>query len=181
MTVSSIRPKVAELTFQLFARALHPELFHTFKSHSICRQNYQTRIDITSDGHVITWTSGNLILTEVAASAHQPLPQRRRLLSRSIKGSHGDQIECRGGVIYKYQCQLEHVPAEMFWMIQQQLGHSAREHELIQVFDSSGRITIGGLSFIHLEARQKSLIVQAIHTFPDDLALVKTQTQISLV
>ena len=181
MTVSSIRPKVAELTFQLFARSLHPELFQTFKTHTVVRQDYQTRIDITSDGHVITWTSGNVTLTEVAASAHQPLPQRRRILSRSIKGDYSDRIECRGGVNYKYSCQLEHVPAEMFWLIQQQLGQTVREHELIQVFDSSGRIMIGGLSFIHLEARQKSLTIQAIHTFPDDLALVKTQTQFSIV
>lgn len=180
MTVSTIRPKVAELTFQLFGRSLHPELFHVFKSHSIERKNYQSRIAITNDGHVIHWTSGSVTLSEVAASAHQPLPKSRRLLARSLTGCQSDRIEYRGGVHYKFECQLERVPAEMFWLIQQQLGESSREHELIQVFDASGRIAIGGMSFIHVEARQRSLSIQAFHTFPDDLALVKTQTRFSI-
>ena len=65
-------------------------------------------------------------------------------------------------------------------MIQSQLGHASQDHDLIQVFDSSGRIAIGGLSFIHIDSRLKSLRVQAIHTFPDDLALVKTESTFSL-
>lgn len=180
MTVSTIRPKVAELTFQLFGRSLHPELFNVFKSHEIERQNYRSRIAITSDGHVITWSNGSVTLNEVAASAHQPLPQRRRLLARSLTGWQSDRIECRGGVHYKFECQLERAPAETFWLIQQQLGEASREHELLQFFDASGRIAIGGVSFIHVEARHKSLNIQAVHTFPDDLALVKTQTQFSI-
>ena len=68
----------------------------------------------------------------------------------------------------------------MFWLIQQQLGDSAKSHELIQVFDSSGRMAIGGMSFIHVETRSHSLRIQAIHTFPDDLALVKIQSSYTL-
>jgi hypothetical protein len=64
----------------------------------------------------------------------------------------------------------------MFWMIQKQLGDAAKNHELIHVFNSSGRLPIGGLSYIHVESRTRVLQVQAIHTYPDDYTLVKTQS-----
>ena len=75
----SVRPKVAELTFQLYGRSLHPELFQIFKTAKIERGGYAARVDITSAGHIVTWRYGGLTLTEVAASAQHPLPQKRAL------------------------------------------------------------------------------------------------------
>jgi hypothetical protein len=180
MDISTVRPKVAQLTFQLLARSVHPELFHTYKTQRICRDNYSARIDITADGHVISWSAGSTILTEVASSSHQLVPQSRRVFSTPLRDSGRDTLDCLDRVAYKYEYELERVPSEMFWMIQQQLGETSKNHELIQVFDSSGRIAIGGLSFIHVDTRLKSLHIQAIHTFPDDLALVKTESTFSI-
>ena len=180
MTVTTIRPRVSELTFQVFGRALHPELFQVFKSSQFSRSNFSATVDITSDGHRITWTSGTVTLTEVAASARQLLPQRRRLAAHSLEGKLAERLEYHMGVQYRYEYALERVPAEMFWMIQHQLGETAKNHELIQVFQNSGRMAIGGLSFVHLESRQRSLRVQAVHTFPDDLALVRTESCFTL-
>src|SRR2546423_14956666 len=96
--VLSVRPKVAELSFQLFGRALHPELFEVHKTRTVERGEFKARLDITSAGHVITWRYRGLTLTEVAASAQHPLPERRRLLSNRFKGERGDPVECRGGI-----------------------------------------------------------------------------------
>src|SRR5688572_17325376 len=79
-TVLSVRPKVAELVFQLYGRSLHPELFQIYSTRQVQRGDYQATIDITSAGHVVTWRYQGLTLTEVAASAHHPLPQKRRLV-----------------------------------------------------------------------------------------------------
>ena len=51
----SVRPKVAELAFQVFGRTLHPELYQLHQSRRIERTAYDAKIDITSCGHVITW------------------------------------------------------------------------------------------------------------------------------
>ena len=64
----TVRPKVAELVFQLYGRPLHPELFQVYESRSVTRENYQAKIDITHAGHVVTWRSGGMTLTEVAAA-----------------------------------------------------------------------------------------------------------------
>jgi hypothetical protein len=79
--VLSVRPKIAELAFQVYGRTLHPELFEIFKTQTIRRGPYEATVSITSAGHLVTWRYQGLVLTEVAASAQHPLPQKRRLLS----------------------------------------------------------------------------------------------------
>lgn len=180
MDISTVRPKVAQLTFQLLSRSVHPELFQIQKSHFIQRESYSARIDITSDGHVIRWTADKLTLTEIASSTLQSVPQGRHIFAVPLRDLGKDSIRIREGIDYKYEYELQRVPAEVFWMIQQQLEQSSQSHELIHVFDASGRIAIGGLSFVNVETRLKSLRIQAIHTFPDDLALVKTQSTFRL-
>ena len=51
---------------------------------------------------------------------------------------------------------------------------------LLHCFESSGRFGLGALSYINLESRDRSLKVQAFHTFPDDYAIVKSQSVFSL-
>ncbi len=176
----SVRPKVAELAFQLYGRALHPELFRVFTSRTIERGAYSARIEITSAGHVITWRYKGLTLTEVAASAQHPLPKRRRLMYYRLRGERNDRVECRGGVTYQTSFQLEPVAPDIFWMFQHELANDGEQQGLLHIFDSSGRMAMGALSYINVEARNRSLLVQAFHTFPDDYAIVKSQSVFEL-
>jgi hypothetical protein len=178
--VLKVRPKVAELAFQLYGRPLHPELFQVFETCTIERGGYTAKIDITSAGHVVTWRYAGLTLTEVAGSAHQPLPKTRRLLSYGIKGQRTDRVECRGGVSYQMGFQLEPTDPEVFWTFQQELAADGKRRGMLHRFDSSGRIALGALSYINFEARSRSLLVQAFHTFPDDYAIVKSQSLFQL-
>ena len=89
----SVRPKIAELVFQLYGRPLHPELFEVHATRTISRGDYRATIDITSAGHVITWRYQGQTLTEVATGAHHPLPQKRRLMSFKLKGERSDQLQ----------------------------------------------------------------------------------------
>ena len=175
----SVRPKVAELAFHVFSRSLHPELYRLHKTRRIERSEYEAQIDITNCGHVITWKAGGITVCEVATSAHQPLPKRRCLLSQPLKGSRTEQATCRGGIEYRTHFHLEPVEPEMFWMVQQQLGNGPTEG-LLHTFDASGRMALGALSYVSVETRRRSMLVQAIHTFPDDYAIVKVESLFSL-
>lgn len=176
----SVRPKIAELSFQLFGRALHPELFEVHKSKTIERGEFSARLEITTAGHVITWRYRGLTLTEVAASAQHPLPERRRLLSYRLKGQRSDRVECRGGIVYHTSFQLESVAPEIFWTFQEELATDGERQGLMHTFDSSGRIALGAMSYIYPETRSRSLLIQAFHTFPDDCAIVKSQSVFEL-
>jgi len=178
--VLSVRPKVAELSFQLFGRALHPELFEVHKTRTVERGEFSARLDITTAGHVITWRYRGLTLTEVATSAQHPLPERRRLLSYRLKGQRSDRVECRGGIVYHTSFQLESVEPELFWSFQEELSQDSERQGLLHTFDSSGRIALGAMSYIYPETRSRSLLIQAFHTFPDDSAIVKSQSVFEL-
>jgi hypothetical protein len=180
MEVLTVRPKVAELVFQLHGRPLHPELFQVYQSQSVARGKYEAKIDITSAGHVVTWRYGGITLTEVAASAHHPLSDTRRLMSYSLKGQRSARIDYRNCVHYEMNFQLEPVDPEVFWTFQQELAADGKKNGLFHKFDSSGRMALGALSYINFEVRSRRLLVQAFHTFPDDYAIVKSQSMIVL-
>ncbi len=174
----SVRPKIAELAFRVFSRSLHPELYTVHQSRRIDRSGYEARIDITSCGHVITWQGAGVTLCEVATSASQPLPSKRCLLTMPLKGSRTDRTE-HGGAIYRTSFQLESVAPDMFWMVGQTLTGDATQG-LLHRFDSSGRMALGALSYVNIETRTQSMLIQAIHTFPDDYAILKVESLFSL-
>jgi len=174
--VLTVRPKVAQLVFQLFGRPLHPELFEVCSSQVVQRGEYEAKIDITSTGHVVTWRHAGLTLTEVATSALHPLPERRRLMAYRLKGERTDRVECRGGVSYQVSFRQESIAPEVFWTFQEELSREGPRQGLLQRFDASGRIPLGAISYIHVETRFRSLCVRAFHTFPDDYAIVQTRS-----
>jgi hypothetical protein len=176
----AVRPKVAELVFRLYGRPLHPELFEIYSSRVVKRGDYQAKIDITSTGHVMTWRYAGLTLTEVVTSACPPLPERRRLMSYRLKGQRNDRVQCRGGVTYEVSFQLEPVEPEVFWTFQDELTRDAGRQGMFHKFDSSGRIALGAMSYINVETRSRHLMIQAFHTFPDDYAIVKSQSLIQI-
>ena len=176
----TVRPKVAELAFQLYGRSLHPELFETYKTRRVERGGYEAKIDITSAGHVVTWRYKGITLTEVAASAQHPLPQKRRLLRYRLRGERNDRMECRGGIVYHMKFELEPVAPAAFHIFQEELAHDGERKGMFHSFDASGRMTLGALSYINVETRNRSMLVQAFHTFPDDYAIVKSQSLFEL-
>ena len=176
----SVRPKVAELVFQLYGRPLHPELFEVCQSQRVERGDYQAKIDITTAGHVVTWRYRGLTLTEVATTTNQPLPERRRLMSYRLRGERIDRVECRSNVAYDMSFQLEPVDPEVFWTFQHELARDGERQGLFHQFKTSGRISMGAISYVNFEARNQNLLVQAFHTLPEDCAIVKSQSLFQL-
>ncbi len=176
----AVRPKIAELLFQLHGRPLHPELFEVYQTRKIERAKYTATIQITSAGHLISWRSGDTYLTEVAAASNHPLPQNSRLVSHRLRGERSDSFECQDGALYKVQFQLESIAPEVFWSFQQNLIKDKNRKGLLHSFDSSGRVAMGAMSYINIESRDKNLLVQSFHTFPDDSAIVKSESRFML-
>ncbi|MGE0606544.1 MAG: DUF2617 family protein [Pirellulales bacterium] len=162
--------------FQLYGRSLHPELFEIYSTRTVQRGQYEATVSITSSGHIVSWRYAGMTMTEVATTAHHPLPQKRRLLSYRLKGERNDRVECRGGASYQVSFQLEPVDPEIFWTFQQELAEDGERKGMLHRFDSSGRLALGALSYINVETRSRSLLIQAFHTFPDDCAIVKVQS-----
>ncbi len=107
MSVFLLRPRVADLVFQLYGRPLHPEFFDILAVRKIQREDYELTVRITRTGHVITWENRDVCLTEVTTAADQLLPERRRLLSYRIRGEHSDSLACAHGISYQMCLQVK--------------------------------------------------------------------------
>lgn len=177
----SVRPKIAELTVQLFGRSIHPELFQVYASKCYQRSRYDATVQVTSAGHVVVWRHQGLVLTEVAAAANHPLPQRRRLMAHRALGERADRVELRGGGSYEVKFAMEPVEVGLFNFYQNELSRCGKAdggiaEGVFHQFDKSERFGLGALSYMHVESRDRTFKVQTLHTFPDDCALLKCET-----
>ncbi len=170
-----VRPKIAELNFILFGRAIHPELFNACASRQIERSNYTLDLNITSDGHMIVFRHADLTLAEVSAGHLHPLPEKRMLMNHAIKGNQTDQLVFRDLVGYECEFQREKVAAKTVLAIQQQLSDFECQG-LVHRFQSSGRMAFGAISYIDIQAYQNHVQVRSFHTFPDTCSIVKSSS-----
>ena len=176
----SVRPKIAELKFNVFARMIHPELFSAFASREFNRSSYQLHVHITSDGHLIQFRASDLILTEVCAGTHHPLPTGQRLISEPIEKASTRRIVTHQQIQLESEFEFEGVSPKTFLTIQQQLDDRNPREGLVQEFDASGRIPFGAVSYINVQSFAKHAIVRCFHTFPDTCAIMKSETKICL-
>ena len=81
---------------------------------------------------------------------------------------------------YQMTFQLEPVDPEVFWTFQQELANDSQRKGMFHAFESSMRMALGAISYVNVQSRDYSLLIQAFHTFPDDYAIVKSQSLFEL-
>src|SRR5947209_3308702 len=145
MGVYSLRPPVADLVFHLYGRPLHPELFDILAVRKIQREDYELTVRITRTGHVITWDNKRVHLTEVAAAAEQPLPERRRLLSYRLRGEHSSTLTCAHGITYQTSFQVETLPPEIFVHVHGEILADGDKRGLLHNFQPNHRLALAPL------------------------------------
>jgi len=174
--VLTVRPKISELSFRVFGRSLHPELFETFLSRTIVREQYQLKIDITSSGHLITWQRHGMVVSEVACSTLQPLPTTLQLSGDPVGTPSSRSINHLDTLNYRCQFQLEPAEPKTFTMIQKELLKSVPCEGMLFQFQSSGRMAMGAISYVNIQSRQNTVHIRAFHTFPDAYVVMKSES-----
>ena len=175
----SVRPKITELNFNLFARSVHPELFEVCASRSFERELYKLNLSITRDGHLISFSHDDCLLTEVSASAFHPLPTQGRLISHAVEKANHNLSRLRN-IKYQSSVELEAVNPQIFVTIQQQLDARMECEGLVHRFDSNGRTAFGAVSYMHVQSFFNHVLVRSFHTFPDTCAVMKSESRFSV-
>src|SRR5262249_12652594 len=176
-----VRPKVSELVFRLYDRPLHPELFDVLAARRVARDAYRLTVRITRSGHVLTWERGPLCLSEVTASADQELPDAGRRLAHRFGGERQGRCEVAPGVRYQVSSQVETLPPEQFLHLHEELRADGERKGLLFHFRPHDRLGLAPLGVVIVEALPGCLSASAFHTFPDEFAVVKTQSLIEEV
>lgn len=175
----SVRPKINELNFHLFARSVHPELFEVCETRTYVRDAYSLKLNITRDGHAICFQHAGGLLTEISAGALRPLPTQELLLTHAIQKPNHNVLR-HHNVVYQSSVEMEAVPLKAFITIRQQLDESPHIEGLIHRFESNGRVAFGAISYINVQSFASHVLVRALHTFPDTCAVLKSESRFSV-
>jgi hypothetical protein len=180
MSVYLLRPRVADLVFQLHGRPIHPEFFDILASRKIQREDFELTVRITRTGHVVSWERQGLILTEVATSADLAVPSTKRLLNYRVRGEHTDSVTCAAGVRYQMSFQVEALPEEIFMHVHDEILADGAKRGLLFNFQPNHRLSLSPLGLVTAESGPNCLILSSFHTFPDENTVVKTQSLIEI-
>jgi hypothetical protein len=178
MGVHLLRPRVSDLVFQVYGRPLHPELFEILAVRKLQREDYELTLRITRTGHVITWENRSVHLTEVAAAAEQPLPEKRCLLNYKLRHEQSATLPSSNGIHYQVSFQVEVLPPEIFLHVHDEILAEGGKRGLLHNFPAHHRLSLAPLGFVTVETRAGCLFLSAFHTFPDEHAVVKSQSLI---
>jgi hypothetical protein len=180
MTVSVARPDAADLVLRTYGRSLHPELLCHHKSMVVNTQGMNVQIQLIAAGHAIVLQLGHQVLTEVISDKHDVHPIRGRLFEHKLKGSRSERVEFESGLRYDVCCSLEQLSTAVYLRQHEELVADGSQAELFAEFPAKHRFSPGPVSVVRTEICRHSLIVHAFHTFPDQLAIVKTQSLFEL-
>jgi Protein of unknown function DUF2617 len=178
MNLQLCRPRVEDLVFQVYGRPLHPELFDLLALRRVRQEDWDLTLRITRTGHVIIWQNDQVCLTEVVAADDEPLPQDRRLLDYRLRGERQDRLLCGDGVHYQMSFQIETLPPEIFLHIHDEILADGAKRGFLHNFQPHHRLALAPLGFLTLEGRPGCIVINAFHTFPDEHAIVKSQSLI---
>ncbi len=164
------------LTFSLFQRPLHPELFNIYAKRELKTEKYQAQIWVTGCTHVATVFTGDVCLSEVVSIPNQVLPTRGLVERFQFRGPKTHKCTLSKGVSYMTDFQVEKMPASLYMQSQADLERFARTRGVLVKFPE---LESGGLvpfCYIDFEARPSELHVHTFAAYPEQVTIVKTQS-----
>lgn len=176
MSVAFARPDVSDLVFRLYARSIHPELLATHARFEIAQPFFRAQLTICDAGHAIRLEWSGHVLTEITARFDHPLPQRRQLIERRLKGQRDSSLACESDLQYHNSFQVERLNPDVYLNLHEELSHDCSRVPLSYRFPAGNRLSPEPLSLIQTEVSQRTLLIHTFHTFPENSAIVKTQS-----
>ncbi len=176
MESPQINVAVEELSFSLFQRPLHPELFNIYASRKLKTEKYEALIWITGCTHVISVSAGDVCLSEVVSTPSQPLPERGLIERFQFRGPRSHKFTLSRGVSYMTDFQVERLSANLYRQSYTDLERFGRDRG---VFVRFPELEIDGLQpfcYVDFEARKTELHIHTFAAYPDQIAMIKTQS-----
>jgi hypothetical protein len=176
MDSPKINIAIEELTFSLFQRSVHPELFQIYAKRQLKTDKYEANIWVTGCTHLVTVHSKNICLTEVVSAPGQMLPQRGLIERFRFRGPRSHKCTLSRGLSYMTDFQIEKMSANLYRQSHVDLEKFARNRGVFIKFPA---LEVDGLQpfcYIDYEARQSELHIHTFAAYPDQVTMIKTQS-----
>ncbi len=169
---------ISELSFSLYQRPLHPELFDIFAKRHLKTEKYEAVIWVTGCSHVVSVYAKDLCLTELISAPTQQLPKRGLIERFQFRGRRNHKCTLSRGMSYMTDFQVEKMSPNLYRKSHVDLERFARNRGVFVRFPD---LTVGGLepfSYIDFEARRDEMHIHTFHAYPDQVTIIKTQSLI---
>lgn len=182
MGVGSERTRVADLSFQLYGRSLHPEWFRVRAHQRYAQAGWEADVRIVEGGHLIQWACGPVRLAEILVGPlEDALPEDGRLYESAVKQERSTTRRLSATVTYHGCFAVERVSPGIFAHLDAELHiEAATRRGLFHRYGGGHRFDAAALSRLTVEAHPKRLSIHAFHTFPGERAIVRTQSLIEI-
>jgi len=180
MEAPQILVAVEQLTFSLFQRPLHPELFQIYASREVKTEHYQASIWLTGGTHVISVFCGKECLSEVISTPNQMLPSRGLMERFQFRGPRTHKSTLSRGISYMMDHQVEKMTPSLYRQSRADLERFSRNRGVFVNFPELEVGTLEPFCFVDFEARKHELHVQSFSAYPDQVTMVKTQSLFDL-
>ena len=176
MGVSFGQSRVADLSFQVFQRSLHPEWFATRVFRRFEHQNWEADLRIIEGGHVVLFRWGSICVAEILSGPDTVLPETGRLFHCHLRHERSTHLRPGDAIEYQSCTEVERVDQEIFRHLCEEMNLDASREALFHRYRSPNRLALSPISYIHIDVRIGGLAIQAFHTFPEECAIVRTQS-----
>jgi len=177
MELPQINVDIEQLSFSLFQRPVHPELFQIYARRQLRTDKYEALIWVTGCTHVISvFSSKGVCLTEVVSTPGQMLPHRGLIERFQFHGPRSHKCSLSQGVNYVTNFQIEKMSSNLYRQSHIDLERFAQKRGIFVKFPN---LEIGGLQpfcYVDFEARRNELHVHTFAAYPDQVTMIKTQS-----
>ena len=169
-----------DLAVSVFTRAIHPELVTVVRRRTRTWCDGTLRLNVTSSGHLLEFRRAGLTLTEVCGPAAMPLPRRGRIDGRPCADARECRLVLPGGGIYVRQTRVRTYDPPQFWRRHGAIVHHPAPGGLLELFDPAEVDGPGAIARLRVASRPRRLVVEALHTFPDRMTIVRCRSMLML-
>jgi len=176
METPHINTAIDELTFSLFQRPLHPELFQIYSQRQLKTEKYEAIIWVTGCTHVVSVFAGDSCLTEVVSAPGQMLPHRGLIERFQFRGPRSHKCTLSKGVSYMTDFQIEKMSPNLYRQSHTDLERFARNRGVFVKFPEEETTRLQPFCYVDFEARRTELHIHTFAAYPDQVTMVKTQS-----
>ena len=175
MRVQLARPDAADMVLRTFERSIHPELFDGQRQCVLNFGGNRALLRLGQSGHLLEFSAAGSVVTEVVATKHEELPSHLKVVDRRLIGYRTHMIDLPA-VRYHCSYQLEHVPLDVYLQLHREFEMDARNATMSLTFAGATPQSPDCISLLKCDVLREGLVVHAFHTFPENAAVLRTQT-----
>ena len=174
------RSDISAVEFVVYDRALHPEVVVPVEQKTERHGGAELTVEITESGHRLQWSCGGASLTELVGTPCVRLTKYGLAARHLVVNGRDVEHSLKSGFGYYAASHAEAVDADIFAQLDRELTLESRGATLSHRFGTGNRLEASAQSVITMDLMDDSLVVHAVHTFPEALTIVRTQSLFEL-